>query len=138
MTKTAISLLLLNLLPMFLYAQNRIGTGGMKDLYIQYCASCHGQNMEGGQGSSLIDDVWKHGSSDADIARVIREGIPDLGMVPWKDVLTEEQIRGLIILMREQKQLAESTGILEKVKPLGGCFLDRAPQFHTGESNRGR
>ena len=58
MTKTAISLLLLNLLPMFLYAQNRIGTGGMKDLYIQYCASCHGQNMEGGQGSSLIDDVW--------------------------------------------------------------------------------
>jgi aldose sugar dehydrogenase len=129
MTKTAISLLLLNLLPMFLYAQNRIGTGGMKDLYIQYCASCHGQNMEGGQGSSLIDDVWKHGSSDADIARVIREGIPDLGMVPWKDVLTEEQIRGLIILMREQKQLAESTGILEKVKPLGGVFSTEHHNF---------
>lgn len=129
MKNTATALVLLGLIPTLLFSQNRIGTGDMKDLYLQYCASCHGQNMEGGQGSSLIDDVWKHGSTDADIARVIREGIPDLGMVPWKDVLTEEQIRGLIILMREQKQLAESTGILEKVKPLGGVFSTEHHNF---------
>lgn len=104
------------------FGQARIGTGSIKDLYVQYCASCHGQNMEGGQGSSLIDDVWKYGSSDDDIAKVIREGVPELGMVPWKGVLTEEEIRSLIIFMREQKHLVESTGILEKVKPLGGVF----------------
>ena len=117
------------LLPLIISGQNRIGTGGMKDVYTQYCATCHGQNMEGGQGSSLIDDIWKHGSSDAEIANVIRDGIPDLGMVPWKDVLSEEQIRGLIILMREQKQLAETTGILEKVKPLGGVFSTELHNF---------
>ena len=129
MKNIQISILLLACLPAASFSQNRIGTGGMKDLYVQYCAACHGQNMEGGQGSSLIDDEWKLGSSDEEIANVIRNGIPDLGMVPWKDVLSEEQIRGLIILMREQKQLAETTDILEKVKPLGGVFSTNRHNF---------
>jgi len=111
------------------FGQSRIGTGSIKDLYVQYCASCHGQNMEGGQGSSLIDDVWKYGASDDAIAKVIREGVPDLGMVPWKGVLTEEQIRSLVIFIREQKHLVESTGILEKVKPLGGVFSTEQHNF---------
>lgn len=112
-----------------LLSQSSIGTGSIKELYTQYCASCHGQNMEGGLGSSLIDDLWKHGGSDNDIARVIREGVPDQGMVPWKDVLSEEQIRGLIILMREQKLLAESGAILEKAKPLNGIFSTERHNF---------
>ncbi len=111
------------------YAQSRIGTGTIKDLYTQNCATCHGQNMEGGLGSSLIDGVWKYGASDAEIAKVIRDGVPELGMVPWKGVLSEEQIRSLIIFMREQKHLAESTGILEKVKPLGGVFSTQHHNF---------
>ena len=37
-------------------------------------------------------------------------------------MLSEEQIRALVILIREQKLIAETTGILEKVKPLGGVF----------------
>lgn len=122
MKHISIPFVLLLIIPGLLQAQNRIGTGSMKNIYTQYCASCHGQNMEGGQGSSLIDDVWIYGSTDADIAKVIREGVPELGMVPWKSVLDEEQIRGLLILIREQKQLAETTGILEKVRPLGGIF----------------
>lgn len=123
------SLLLALTLPSLALAQSRIGTGSIKELYTQHCATCHGQNMEGGLGSSLIDDVWKYGSSDADIAKVIREGVPEMGMVPWKGVLSEEQIRSLIIFMREQKHLAETTGILEKVKPLGGVFSTQHRNF---------
>jgi len=129
MKHTFIPFVLLLITPGLLHAQNRIGTGGMKNIYTQYCASCHGQNMEGGQGSSLIDEVWKYGSTDDDIAKVIREGVPNSGMAPWKDVLDEEQTRGLIILIREQKQLAETTGILEKVKPLGGVFSTELHNF---------
>lgn len=129
MKRTLLCLSIFTFLPAFLHGQARIGTGEMMNTYKQYCASCHGQNMEGGQGSSLIDGIWKYGSSDADIAKVIREGIPDMGMVPWKDVLNEEQIRGLIILMREQKLLAETTGLLEKVKPLGGVFSTELHNF---------
>ena len=129
MKSVLFSILLFACIPAITYAQNRIGTGPVKDLYLQYCAACHGQNLEGGQGSSLIDDVWKYGSSDVDIAKTIREGIPDLGMVPWKGVLTEEQIRSLVILIREQKLIAESTGLLEKVKPLGGVFSTQHHNF---------
>ncbi len=129
MKKGLFPALLLSCLPTLLYGQNRIGTGPAKDLYLQYCAACHGQNLEGGQGSSLIDDVWNYGSSDAAIAKTILEGVPDLGMVPWKGVLTDEQVRSLVILIREQKLIAESTGLLEKVKPLGGVFSTRHHNF---------
>jgi len=129
MKKPILGILFLLSIPYFLSGQSRIGTGGMMDLYKQYCASCHGQNMEGGQGSSLIDGIWKYGDSDDAIAKVIREGVPDMGMVPWKGVLDEEQIRGLIILMKEQKLLAETTSILEKVKPLGGVFSTELHNF---------
>ena len=129
MKKSLFPALLLACLPTLLYGQNRIGTGPAKDLYLQYCAACHGQNLEGGQGSSLIDDVWNYGSSDAAIAKTILDGVPDLGMVPWKGVLTNEQIRSLVILIREQKLIAESTRLLEKVKPLGGVFSTRHHNF---------
>ena len=111
------------------FAQSRIGTGGSKELYTQYCAQCHGQNGEGGQGGSLIDDVWKWGGSDEEIAKVIRDGLPELGMVPWKGTLSEEQIRSLIIFMREQKYLAETTDLLKRVMPKDGIFTTQYHKF---------
>ena len=129
MKKSLFPVFLCAFLPLLIHGQNRIGTGPAKDLYLQYCATCHGQNLEGGQGSSLIDDVWNYGSSDADIAKIILEGVPDLGMVPWKGILTDEQVRSLVILIREQKLIAESTGFLEKTKPLGGVFSTRHHNF---------
>lgn len=129
MKKSLFPALLYACLPLLIHGQNRIGTGPAKDLYLQYCATCHGQNMEGGQGSSLIDEVWNYGSSDAAMAKSILEGVPDLGMVPWKGVLTDQQVRSLVILIREQKLMAESAGFLEKTKPLGGVFSTRHHNF---------
>ena len=120
-----------------LVAQNRIGTGSMKEQYTQYCASCHGQSMEGGLGSSLIDDEWKHGSSDDEIAKVIREGVVEMGMVPWKSVLTEEQIRGMVILIREQKLLAESEATAAKAAPLNGHSGSK-PKANSARRRRSR
>ncbi|MBT3483371.1 MAG: secretion protein HlyD, partial [Opitutales bacterium] len=123
------AVILIALQPVLMMGQSRIGTGSIMELYTQNCATCHGQNMEGGLGSSLIDDVWKYGASDDAIAKVIRDGVPEMGMVPWKGVLGEDQIRALVILMREQKLLAETSGILEKVKPLGGVFSTERHNF---------
>lgn len=103
-------------------AQNRIGTGTINETYQLFCAACHGEKLEGGQGGSLIDDEWKHGQSDADIAKVITYGIPDLGMVPYKGVLTDEQIRAMVIYIREQGQIARTEGIKEKTRPTDGVF----------------
>jgi glucose/arabinose dehydrogenase len=73
-------------------------------IYEANCASCHGQRLEGGLGSNLIDGVWKHGGTDQDIRRTIENGIPDMGMVPYKETLTPEQIRGLVVFIREKEK----------------------------------
>ena len=110
-------------------AQNRIGTGSVNELYQTYCASCHGENLAGGQGGSLVDDFWKHGNSDAEITQSITNGFPDLGMVPWKGVLDDEQIRSLVIYIREQGQIARSNETTAKTKPQGGVYSSEHHNF---------
>lgn len=70
-------------------------------LYAQLCANCHGIDGAGGQGPSLIDDVWTHGSDDASIARVIAQGSGAGTMPAYGEVLADDQIGSLIVLMRE-------------------------------------
>lgn len=118
-------------------AQNRIGTGKADKLYKQHCATCHGQDMEGGQGSSLIDDVWAHGSTDEAIAKSIRLGYPDQGMVPWAGVLDEKQIRALTILIREKSQLAKSSDLLKRAQPKDGKYTTKHHSFHLEKVHTG-
>lgn len=72
-------------------------------LYEQLCANCHGIDLRGGQARSLLDDEWVHGSGDdATLFRVIREGDELNGMPPWKNLLSDEEIRALVIYLREK------------------------------------
>lgn len=77
------------------------------DLYLENCASCHGTNADGGMGGSLSDGLWKHGS-DAEIARSISEGLPDLGMPAFEQTLSPEQIRSLVVFLREKEKTAKT------------------------------
>ena len=61
-------------------------------LYATQCIACHGPNLEGLIGPSFVDDEWIHGGSVADIFRIIREGVPEKGMVPWAQILSPQQI----------------------------------------------
>ena len=82
-----------------------------EEVYRMHCAACHGASFEGGQGGSLVDGEWKHGSSDEDITRSIAKGKPEFGMIPWEGVLTSEQIRGLVIFLREKEKQALVKGV---------------------------
>jgi len=112
MRTTILAAFLLILAPVAAQAQNRSGEGEIRELYDENCASCHGGDLAGGSGSSLIDDEWVHGSSDEAIATAIREGIPDMGMPPWEGMLDEKQIRAMVIFLREVKtgKLQEALG----------------------------
>jgi glucose/arabinose dehydrogenase len=70
--------------------------------YAQNCASCHGRNLQGGLAPSLLDDSWTHGSTDVDLARVIREGITD-AMPGYSEELSEGEIRAMVIFLRERR-----------------------------------
>ena len=74
------------------------------ELYLESCASCHGSKFEGGLGGNLADGFWKHGESDHAIARVISQGLPDLGMPAYENTLSAEQIRSLVVFLREKEK----------------------------------
>jgi glucose/arabinose dehydrogenase len=83
----------------------------VEGLYGQYCSGCHGAKFEGGNGGSLVDGEWKHGSSDAEIFNSIAKGNPQLGMTPWEGILTDDQIRGLVIFLRENEKKTLAKGM---------------------------
>lgn len=64
-----------------------------KGIYSQFCAACHGQNAEGMIGPNLTDEYWLHGGTIKAVFHTITEGVPDKGMVPWKNQLNPLQIQ---------------------------------------------
>ena len=91
----------------------------IEQIYAQLCSACHGQELEGGQGTSLVDGEWKHGAGDAEIFRSIAKGNIALGMTPWEGILTGDQIRAMVIFIREQEKEARAKGV-EFPKPVPG------------------
>lgn len=79
---------------------------GMKveQIYQNYCAGCHGRNFEGGSGGNLADGLWKHGGTDEEIVQSILVGRPELGMEPFRTLLTEEQARAMVVFFREKEK----------------------------------
>ncbi len=85
-----------------LQAQPRQATRDVSKLYGELCASCHGPKLTGAQSQSLVDDVWKFGGDDASLARSIRDGHPTAGMPPMGNALSEQEIRAMVIYIREE------------------------------------
>ncbi|MDA7631783.1 c-type cytochrome [Verrucomicrobia bacterium] len=60
--------------------------------YIVSCSPCHGPEGQGLVGSNLTDDYWIHGSEFKDTLRTISNGVPDKGMIAWKDSMQPSEI----------------------------------------------
>ena len=68
----------------------------------ELCAGCHGPNLVGANAPNLLDSIWIHGSSDADILKSIREGFPQLGMTPFREVLSDAEQTAMVGYIRSQ------------------------------------
>jgi len=106
--------LLISFSGSMLSAQNRIGTGSVVQLYKQHCAVCHGVELDGGLGGSLLGK-YDYAESDEDVFRWIKEGEPDLGMPPYDELLSDPEIRSLVIYLREMRQKAADRDVGRKV-----------------------
>jgi glucose/arabinose dehydrogenase len=103
---TVASLALVNSLPAQIQRP-----GALNEFYATNCASCHGVRMEGGSAPSMLDDVWVNGSDDESLARSIRVGNLEKGMPAWSAVMSERDIRAMVIFIREQRAKANAVEI---------------------------
>jgi cytochrome c oxidase cbb3-type subunit III len=58
-----------------------------KKIFIENCATCHGEKGEGKLGPNLTDNYWIHGGKIVDIFKTIKYGVPTKGMISWSKKL---------------------------------------------------
>ncbi len=87
-------------------AQLQTGKGKVAEAYALRCAACHGTELSGGQSKSLLDDEWKYGGDDASLTKSIRDGHPDAGMPPFGAMMNDQEVRAMVIFIREKAEAA--------------------------------
>lgn len=87
-----------------------------KRVYDANCASCHGPRAQGAvksgfevsiiaqqggkQPPDLTDASWDHGSTDAEMAAVVKKGIPLGMMAPFEGRLSDAEIQNVVMYVR--------------------------------------
>lgn len=64
-----------------------------ESIFLTNCATCHGKQGEGGIGPNMTDDYYIHGGRMTDIVKTITNGVPAKGMISWRGILNEKQIK---------------------------------------------
>lgn len=72
-------------------------------LYNEYCGKCHGTNGEGGGGGtkSLLTREKYDQSWDKPFFDAIKKGVPDMGMDPYGETLSDPEVWALVVHLRE-------------------------------------
>jgi len=84
-----------------------------KEIYAQYCLSCHGKEGKGGpteavEVPNLVDEKWNHGGADADIFKTIKQGVsPDLFMEAFEGRISDDDIWHVINYVRDLAKRAK-------------------------------
>src|ERR1700751_4199732 len=81
-------------------------------LYQETCAGCHGADLSGGSAPGLINSHWHFGGTDSDITSSIHDGRTEAGMPAMREILSNAEIRALVVYIREKEaayQLDHST-----------------------------
>jgi len=102
------------------------------DLYQQYCATCHGEDLRGGMAQSLVNGVWQFGARDSYIFRNIKFGIPDRGMPGYQQALSDDDIRAIIAFMQSEEK---KVGIQKPVAPQSLQTLDYPLSIEVWQTN---
>lgn len=79
--------------------------------YQQLCAGCHGADLRGGKGGSLLGKL-EHGDSPESLQKVIDEGLPNRGM-PAFHQLPDGDIAALVVYLKERRANQKEIGPAE-------------------------
>jgi cytochrome c oxidase cbb3-type subunit III len=78
--------------PNFEVVTDKAELENAKNLFLKNCISCHGASGQGGIGPNLTDKYWIHGGGINNIAKTIALGVPEKGMITWKNSLKKKEI----------------------------------------------
>lgn len=65
------------------------------------CAPCHAMDGGGLVGPNLTDDFALHGYGMESIVKVVVDGVPDKGMIPWKSQLKLDESYAVSVYVHE-------------------------------------
>jgi glucose/arabinose dehydrogenase len=96
-------------------------------LYQTYCASCHGVELQGGEGPSLVDKTWLHGEpTKSNLVKIISKGVPAKGMPAWEGSLKADQIAALADYIAPKSAAArKAVKPTAEANPLAGLKLPK-------------
>ncbi|HSU57244.1 MAG TPA: cbb3-type cytochrome c oxidase N-terminal domain-containing protein [Candidatus Dormibacteraeota bacterium] len=63
-----------------------------QDTFRRLCAPCHRVDGGGVVGPNLTDDYWIHGPKFSDNLKTIWNGVPEKGMITWKNSLKPKDV----------------------------------------------
>jgi mono/diheme cytochrome c family protein len=70
------------------------------EIYSDLCSQCHGPHGEGGIGPAMNTSSFQSSRTDKQLFTSISEGHPATPMIAWGEVLTSDQIEGLVRFIR--------------------------------------
>lgn len=78
-------------------------------IYQVNCVACHGADMQGPIGPSLLDAEWLHGGAPLEIRATIAEGVLTKGMPNWESLLGPEAVNKVAAYVISQN--AQALGV---------------------------
>jgi cytochrome c oxidase cbb3-type subunit III len=86
------------------------------------CATCHGANLEGGVGVSLVDAEWTWGNQPLSVWATIAEGSPNKnsGMQAWMRQLGPQKINQVVAFIlshHDEAAMASATTLNPPIEP---------------------
>lgn len=73
-------------------AQDAVLIARGRQTFTRLCAPCHRADGGGLVGPNLTDDYWIHGSKFSDNVHTIWNGVPEKGMITWKNYLKPSEV----------------------------------------------
>ncbi len=87
-------------------------------LYAEHCTVCHGVNGEGSDLGVPLNTPEVRATEEAELARIIREGVPGTMMASWDRALTFEEIEALVAFLRNWETIQEAGLVLTPPAPI--------------------
>jgi mono/diheme cytochrome c family protein len=75
-----------------------------EELYLSYCAACHGSDGAGGLGADLNNNEFIQSLSDLELITFLKEGRPGTAMEEFNSLMLDEQLADVVAFLRSLQE----------------------------------